>query len=187
MYFQAYEHAFRVVLWDPNGLYMEVKAKPQLCRDGMVRLKLPADFSLSYFKSLEVVHTLHTGLIDRSKRIDFFAPYNQFEKFCTRSFFVGLRSLDVSPNKARISIPSVKPFFVVEDMIPFLNLHISWQSEHDGSGIKMLKEDSCISREGNDATLVTVGEASRPVWQLGHDAILSSAIQFLWIPCRHAC
>lgn len=149
-HFEAYKNGFTLVLWDKLGRSTELKVKPELCGGANIRLELDG-FSLLSFTWLEIFvqrslettsYILYSGSIDQSNKLPVFDSYNRFEKFRAKSFFVGLRQPNVETDKARIAIPSVKPFlFSGTTNNPSLYIQLSWQVELKGAGIPMSVQD----------------------------------------------
>lgn len=145
--FQAYENSFYIVFWDENGASTKVKVKPELYFSGMIQLNLPKE--LPDFMSYEVC-IQHSD--EPSPRILYsgteFEPFNRFEMFRAKSFFVSLtRPEDVDPDGiARIAIPSVTPLFVTGfSSHGALMLKLSWQVDNEGSSfVSMSRQDILI-------------------------------------------
>lgn len=154
--FDEDEEAFCITLWDGEGSSTQIKAKQELCDNGVVRLVLPGSISSAFLSgsvfavaihierpSGSAPRILYSETIRQSGNAIDFEPYNRFEKFHAKSFFVGFRPSS-GVEEAPVAIPCVKPSLVVEGKTSFLDLHLSWQLDNSETFFSMPKTDVLI-------------------------------------------
>jgi hypothetical protein len=182
----TYKNSFTIVTWNGQARLVQMQVTPKRHRNSMIGFELPADF-LASSTSLDIYvqHSsdsapciLYSGPIERQSGDLVFAPYNQFEKFHARSYFVGLCPVDRRPKMACIAIPSIRPYLENEGATSTLKLQFSWQVANDGGCMPMPQLDLVaflekgLSVVGNDFLLaenwaMTRFSSARPLTSYG--------------------
>lgn len=158
--FKSYKNAFIVTIYDESGSPTSMNVgKPVLRDNGEIVLGLPRDISLESCTSLDIFvrqsgesdpFLLYSGAIDVvfPNVCASFKPFNQFEKFRARSFFVGLASdVHYEEKVAPISIPSCQTILEILDNVVSLKIHFYWQYSSEGALMAMSERDVLVFLE----------------------------------------